>query len=606
MMISRRNFVMLTAIILVVLFMFQAAGVAKNRLNDAQTNEHALENQSEMQQSDAFSIEKKKDRMVLFIGDENTGSVAGTIRQWCTYSKRGLKTVCSASECESYLDGAEAILVDSNAFDPERDVAVLQGYVDRGTSLIFCNLPEVEVMERHVELQALLGIRAIYAKQTELTGVRMFDGFLLGGGQDYQAKKPEEQKLQDLNLTVPWYLTVDGNTTYMIGLVDELKCQGGEIDNEYAPGLIWCYGGKGNGRVFVVNGDYMEDATGIGILGAMMSALHDYELYPVVNAQNLSIVNYPSCAKENSKELQKRYSRDLSSLYRDVIWQSISAVTERSRSKTTALLAPQYDYTDENEPLADTLTYYAKLFREKGIELGLSFQQVSSVSLEEKIERDLSFLNENLQGYEYRAVYVPEPDWESSGVLHGQKGLSSVTTVLADYAGEEPLLSYKNGLLVQRGTNDACQHTYSENLRMRSIESAIGYTSVILDMERVAYPKTDEDSWEKLYEQFSANLMTYWRPYGSFDKTTLSESDVRVRRFLNMDYSANREGNEITVDIVNFEDEAYFILRTHGEDVVSVEDGSFQQLEEDAWLIGANAEKMVIMLENPHSLEYYY
>ena len=55
MMISRRNFAMLTAIMLVVLFMFQATGIAKNRLNHAQTNEYALENRTDMQSENAFS-----------------------------------------------------------------------------------------------------------------------------------------------------------------------------------------------------------------------------------------------------------------------------------------------------------------------------------------------------------------------------------------------------------------------------------------------------------------------------------------------------------------------------------------------------------------------
>lgn len=606
MMISRRNFAMLTAILLVVLFLFQATGIAKNQLNDAQTNEYALGNRTNLKASDAFSIEGQTKRLVLFLGDEETSRVMMTIRQWCTYSKRGLAVVGTAADCESYLDQAEIILIDSQVLDPGRDVAVLQRYVDRGTHLVFCNLPDVSVIGKNLELEALLGIKAVYSQQVELTGVQLFEGFLLGGAQTYQALKPEEEKRQDMDLTIPWYLTLDGNTTYMVGLMDDLKCQGGEIPNEYAPGILWCYSGKGHGKVFAVNGDFMEDATGIGILSAVMSELHDYEIYPVVNAQNLSVANYPSFANENSEVIEASYSRELPSLFRDVIWQSISSVAERNRSKTTALLAPQYDYTDGNEPSADTFTYYARLFREKGMEIGLSFEQVSSVPLAEKVKRDLSFLHENLEGYEYRAVYTHAFDAESRTVLGSQRGLSSITTVLTDYDKEESLLSYEDGILVQQGTDDAFVHTYSDDFRMRAVESALGYTSVILDMERVAYPQTEEDSWEKLYEEFSANLLTYWKPYSIFEKTTLSESDVRVRRFLSMDFSESREGDEITVEISHFEQGAYFILRTHGEEITEVVDGTFQKLEEDAWLIGANAEKIMIKLENEHRLEYYY
>ena len=100
--------------------------------------------------------------------------------------------------------------------------------------------------------------------------------------------------------------------------------------------------------------------------------------------------------------------------------------------------------------------------------------------------------------------------------------------------------------------------------------------------------------------------MTYWKPYSAFDKTTLSESDVRGRRFLNLDYSEERQGDVICVSVKNFEEEAYFILRTHGEKITAVENGTFTQLEEDAYLIGANEEKLMITLEKEHSLEYYY
>lgn len=605
MMISRRNFAMLTAIMLVVLFMFQATGIAKNRLNHAQTNEYALENRTDMQSENAFSPDVETDRRVLLVADEKTSGVAATVREWCTYSKRGLVMVENVEDCAPYLNSAEVLLVDSTALDFDRDVVVLQGYVDQGVSVIFCNLPDVTVVGNHVELEELLGIRGIYNPQVKLTGIQLFDGFLLGGMQIYKAEKPEEQELQDMDLTVPWYLTVNGNTAYMVGLVDDLKSQDGEVENEYAPGLIWRYSGR-SGSVFVVNGDFLEDVTGIGILEAMMYELHDYELYPIVNAQNLSVANYPSFANENSQEIQKRYSRELPSLYRDVIWQSISSVTERNRSKTTALLAPQYDYTDENEPLADTFTYYARLFREKGMEIGLSFEQISELPLEEKIARDLSFLNENLAGYEYRAVYVSQFDETSRKLLASQPGLSTVTTVATDYDSDQPLLSYEDDLLIQRGTNDAFSHTYTENLRMRSIESALGYTAVIMNMERVAYPQTEEDSWEKLYEKMSANLMTYWKPYDYFDKTTLSESDVRIRRFLNLDYSESRRGEQLSVEITNFEHEAFFILRTHGEQVKDVENGTFLKMENDAYLIGADAENIVITLEKEDDKEYYY
>lgn len=623
MMISRRNFAMITAIMLVVLFMFQSTGIAKNRLNNAETNEYALENQTAMGADGAYSPEAKRmriirgeektatgadgssnKRLVLFVGGTDS-KVFHTVRQWCSYSKRALLLVPHAKDCAAYADETEIILVDGQQLDLGTDVPVLREYVEQGTSLVFCNLPDARTMAWYVELEELLGITAIYDYSVELTGVHLFGGLLIGGERIYKAKNEEEAKrLQDMNLTVPWYLTLNGNKSYMVGLLDDLKSQDGEMPNEYAPNLIWRTSKSGRGQVFAVNGTFLEDTLGIGILEGMLADLHGYEIYPVVNAQNFSVVNYPSFANENSEEIHARYSRELPSLYRDIVWQSISTVTERSRSKTTMLLAPQYDYEDENEPSAEAFTYYARLFREKRMEIGLSLEQVSQVPLDEKLEKDLSFLNEHLEGYVYRSAFAPKPNAGTVGRLGNKEELQTVSTLLTDYDSGSDLLYYVNNCCVQQGTNDIFNHTYMENLRMHAIESALGYTSVVLNMNRVAYPQGDEDSWERLYEAFSSNYLTYWSVYSYFEKTTLSESDVRVRRFLNLDFAERRAGDSLYVDVKNFEEEAYFILRTHGERIKEIRGGSVIELEDDAFLIRAEEKSFEIILENGNILRY--
>lgn len=631
MMISRRNFAMITAIMLVILFMFQSTGIAKKHLNDAHTNEYALENQTAMRSQDAYSPDVKRmrilngesgapgagkgetegeettsnKRLVLFLGD-GSSKVYHTVRQWCTYSKRALLSVRHASECEAYLDQAEIILVDGQRMDLANDIEPLREYVDGGCHLIFCNLPDAHMLGAYVELEELLGITAIYDYDVELTGVHLFEGLLIGGERIYRSEnEEEEERFQDMELTVPWYLTLGGNKSYMVGLLDDLKSQKGDMPNEYAPNLIWRTSKSGKGQVFAVNGTFLEDTLGIGILEGMLSDLHGYEIYPVVNAQNFSVINYPSFANENSGEMQKRYSRELPALYRDIIWQSISTVTERGRYKTTALLAPQYNYGDDNEPSAEAFTYYARLFRENRMEIGISLEQVSRVPLDEKLENDLSFLNEHLVGYVYRSAFAPEPNGETVGLLKKTEGLQTISTLVTDYDSTRDLLYYVNDCCVQQGTNDAFSHTYMENLRMHALESALGYTSVVLNMNRVAYPETEEDNWERLYEAFSSNLLTYWKVYSDFEKTTLSESDVRIRRFLNLDFTEERTGELLRVSVGNFETEAYFILRTHGERIARLEGAGAIELEDDAYLIRAESETFEISLENDSTPHYY-
>lgn len=63
--------------------------------------------------------------------------------------------------------------------------------------------------------------------------------------------------------------------------------------------------------VFAVNGAYMEDAAGLGILSAMSAKMEPYGIYPVVNAQTLVYANYPGVADENKEMLMERYSQSM-------------------------------------------------------------------------------------------------------------------------------------------------------------------------------------------------------------------------------------------------------------------------------------------------------
>lgn len=636
-MISKRNFALITAMMLVVLFMFQATGVAKDRWNDAEKNEYAEQNRTNLSQKDAFSPEKSRGetvvkiesnsdstlgseseigfeamsqvtndhkRKVLFVGDRTGSAVAETVYQWCTYSKREIAWMSSVSMCQSYLDEAEIILIDSNYLQLATDVQRLNQMADQGMNLIFCNLPEVEVLSAYPEFQKLVGITGVAANEVELLGIHLFAGLIVGGERIYMVEKPEEERLQDMELTVPWYITLNGTKAYMVGMLENMGDKEGQTRNEYAPNLIWRNSSGGSGQVFVVNGDFIEDQSGIGILEGMVCDLYPCEAYPIINAQSLSIANFPSFTMENSAKMQELYSRELPVLYRDVIWQGISTVTERNRQKITALMAPQYDYTDGLEPSGETFTYFARLFNEKRTEIGLSLDQISDMPLTEKVKKDLAFLNTNLPDYEYRAAYAPEYNDEIAGVLEKGDQLDSVTTVLTGMENDQPLVSFAGGCTLQKTTSDAFHHSYTENFRMRCVESALGYSAILMDMERVAYPQTSEDGWEKLNEEFASNVLTYWKDYESFDKVTLSQSDVRIRRFLCLDYDMWREGDAFNIAIKNFEQEAFFILRTHGESPKEILGGEFVELEDDIYMISCRNPWVRITLEPDEVLRY--
>lgn len=90
-----------------------------------------------------------------------------------------------------------------------------------------------------------------------------------------------------------------------------------------------------------------------------------------------------------------------------------------------------------------------------------------------------------------------------------------------------------------------------------------------------------------------------------FTKTSISESDSRIRTFLGLNYESSRDGDKIHVTIQNRVGSAWFILRTHGEEIVSVEGGDFEMIETDAYLIRADEDCLDIQCRKTDRLHYY-
>lgn len=609
-MVSRRNFFTVTIIMFVLLFLFQAPEVVKDKMNHYNSNVYEEKTKTAYTASSVYTASAKtaaeNGRYAVYIGDCEDGATGSMVRQWCIYTKRYCENYSSLA-AYSFDRGAlpEVLLIDSAYLDLERDSGALLSMVKQGVNLIFCNLPEAAEIEAYPELMEVLGIRHVRSAAVEVTGLHLFSGLLLGGEKYYIAHNEKEAKRQDLELSVPWYYVSSGTKTYMAGMMDEADMEKQMLENEDLPAVIW-RNSIGGSRVFVVNGNYLSDNSGIGILDGMMVEMGDYELYPVINAQNMVMVNYPGFANENEEEMMRRYSQDLKAVYRDIVWPGITTVAERSHMGMTCMMAPQMDYQDGLEPQQDNLVYYMKLLQEQNAEAGLSGVWNPGVSLKDKLQCDKELLGETLSDYAILSFYQGSlTDAECREALR-EPVLQKVRTVYREYDGSSMLVDYtEDAVTVQTATNNGYSHTFSENLRMNSIQSALAYTSISTDLSLVAYPGDKEDSWEKLFDKFSSNTDTYWKQYKVFEATTLSDTDKRIREFLALDYSEERTENTITVTAKNFGEEAWFILRTHGEEITETAGANYDKIEEGAYLIELTSATAQIRLGNADKRYYY-
>lgn len=590
-MVSRRKFFSIAIMMFVLLFLFQFSMVLRDRQNTYDVNSNLAPKQNDgknvwkNEELDPASVGTTDRRYVLFVGDSSS-DMAEAVSRWCTYAKWDISKCSSMEkfkENDKNLPGM--LILESEKYALDDNLKKIEELEQKGVIIVFGCLENAENIEKNQELQDFMGICKVVSAKTEITGVKLFKGLLLGGEVVYETPEDKDERdRQDLQLNVPWYQVGSGTKTYMVGLLDQSK-QKETVENEELPTLIWRNGIR-NGSIFCVVGDYMKDSTALGLLDGMVAEASSYYIYPVVNAQNLSMINFPVFADENNEQMMELYSQSITGMARDIMWPSLISIVEKGGLKMTCFMQPQTNYEDGIEPTSKDLVFYLKQMKEQNAEAGLSLQYKNAGSLRDKLNQDAEFFRKADSSYKYGAAYTEEKDLDIVKALMNTELMKNVSTLVCEYTEDEPVISYcTDSVTLQSVTSDGMNYTYSDDIRMRSIQSSLGYTNVMLNMQKIFWPERKKDRWQIMQKRFSSNLLTYWKNFTGFDSTTLSESNTRTRTFLNLDFSETRTDDEITLK--TSESGSWFILRTHGEEIEEIEGGTQKKLEDNVYLIQA-------------------
>ena len=615
-MVSRRNYLTIAMMFVILLFMFQFTGVMKEQLSEYESNEYADDTTTSFQRSDAFLAEQTSADAceVIYVGEAG-GAEESVVKTWCSYRKRTFFCSSSLALLDSLQDDAlQVLVVDGSKVTSEEEVAVLRREAQMGVTVIFATLPQSSVIREYRDLRELLGIRAVIADEIPLAGMHLFSGFLLGGEEIYEVAEPGEEERQDMNPSVPWYTTGAGTKTYMVGTLsdetieqtvdNEIRAQYAGMEEEAAknsllPAILW-RNSVDTAKIFCVNGDYLADISAVGILDAMMGEAYDYDIYPVINAQNLVIADLPAFVSENEEEMQKRYSQSAQAVYQEIVWPSLTSIASRTGAKMTCMMTPQFTYTDEEEPDGENVTYYLKRLKEEHAEAGLSADSREGIPLSEKIKQDQTFWQTYAPSYRFLSLYA-----DGVKSIGEESALPAEIRTVALGSGASEAVGYLNeNVTLQPSTSSGIRHTFLDDFKVKCMETALGYSNITLDLYSVTYPEGDEDSWEKMSKKIAANLGTYWKAYEAFDATTLTESDVRIRRFLALDYKQQRTDNVIMLSLEHREDAAWFLLRLHGEEVTEVAGGSFEEVEDGVYLILAEEDEVSVDVQTGETWQY--
>lgn len=610
-MLSKRNLLMMLTMIIVVLILFLSSVVLKEYYNDYDVN-HMAESQL-AEKKESIGTEGEAVEQVFYFGQQEDNGYFSVIKEWTEYRKKTFTAFSSFDGADGIIETAYSnrtyFLVDGELLqtNTEEYAQVLTEYVSKGGVLIFYRTPSYDTIKGCETLRNLLGIQRLRAKSVKLQEIRLYSGFLLGGETHYSFVGVKNPELADMEREIPWYDISSRTKTYMVGFLSDEEKNSLDIENEDLPAIIW-RSNMGKGSVFAVNGDYIMNA-GMGILDAMLYESQEYSLYPVVNAQNLFIAGFPDLTNENEKQMAEIYGMTTEQFCRDILWPSFVAAADKNSWKITSFISVKQSDSTKTKPKTEGLIDYLKYFNEESTEAGVSLGRVGSSDIRLSVKDEKTELDKLKFNYLFAGGYVRNENKDKLENLLNENGqmdyFSDIHTVVGEYdKGKRILYWLTDKITYQNATTDAYRHSYRDSLMLKSIETALGYSGVQVDIYRILRPESEKDQWQNLADKMAANIDTYWKPFSAFDKTTVSQSDIRVRNFLNGSVKSFKDGNSISVKTEGFEGDAYLLLRTHGEQIADMAGGTYKKVENDSYLLKLTSDTAEITLKP--KIELYY
>jgi len=607
-MLTRRNFFVILIMFLVVFLMFMLVDISAGYLTRHQYNPqadvpvtiHAGHAYTHEMLNMAATITDLPQGAVdnpwvaIIAADEHSVNVLN-MREWCMYNRFRYQVFTQLPEPAQLAD-CHVILFD----DPIADAAqlpTLQAYALQGNDMIFTRLPTYQELQAAPELADFYGIQGFVQEQLPINGLYIFDEFFVGGERIYGLKDIYGDTDADIPATVPWY---DLRAGYLMFI--QAVAQDGSIDYMDLPGLLWrTY--TGNANVFVVNTDIFQGKNLPGLLTACMAQMRAYYVYPVVNAQTISVVDFPMLAQENAETMAALYSRGAEALGRDVLWPGIVKILKNYNSAFNFFMAPQLDYADGTQPTGTLLSFYRQEIEQQSGMLGLSMQQHSTATLETICAENAAFLEKEMPEYRFTAACVTgEQLAQLAGKEELPAPLGSATLLMTDMAENQPLMRFINGrTLAVSFTTDGFIHESMDDLRLLCIENALGMNNQKVEMGKAFYPAAGED-WNTLNLLWSRGD-TFQKPYHGFDNVTVYGLEEKARTFLSVDYEYGMENGVFCLDVTNGVKNASFVLRLADYAIQKVEGGSCKQLSDTAYLLQPEEGSMFLTLKPIHALD---
>ena len=527
------------------------------------------------------NIEKFDKDYLIIKGDDTV--ICENVKLALNYAKKGYKVADTASELNiNDLRDVKAVIVTTPNLNSLGDMILLMNSVKRGTNIFFASLPQEGSDNYDSYCSEAMGIVS-RTGEASIAGFQAFKGLYVQKG---------DIVCNDYPLTVQ-DIRIDATCRKYIF---EYSSDPNADQSSMVP-LLWrtIYG---EGQVYVLNADFMEQRYGMGLCIAVLSAMESEYAYPIIDAKVNFIDSFPFLSYENGDAMMRFYNRDSQTFIKDQVWPNLVTMMKDSDIKFTGFY---YAYItdvsrDTNNFNTDTLSYFKKQFSKYGCEFGFGGYHKDLLS-DKELEQDAMDASYNQFKYNMGSynllTYKYSNDIHQAVQADMLRKLRKVSVYVSRLDVPEGSTEYKAdlGFAESNIVNlpiicEEVEPSFSDYWKACNMSSGLGLSTHYFDMYDVITNKSNYSlEWmtyaQNLAKQFNLlNRGTSW-----LTERTSAQTGYRAKRYLCLMPEIKFSSNELTIKCDNFDDRASFIVKTSKK--IKPDDAKFTatKLSDDFYMV---------------------
>lgn len=427
--------------------------------------------------------------------------------------------------------------------------------------------------------------------------------FMLGGGQAYEITDPYD-------------------SAWAVQLSEQAKVHA-QVEDENGQPVIW-ENQYGKGKFVVDNFGLYEKAVR-GFYAASYSLLTDVGIYPVINGSTFYLDDFPSPVPNGDGTYVKRdYEMSISEFYMNVWWPDMLELASDHGIHYTGVMIENYedatDGTIEKQKDTKRFEYFGNMLLHQGGELGyhgynhqplslpntdygdvLPYDTWKNQSAMKKAVKELVRFGDEIFPSTSMSVYVPPSNVLSAeGRRMLAKDFPQIRTIASNYFTSE--FAYmqefevaEDGIVEQpRIISGAIIDNYMKiaalsELNMHFVNSHFIHPDDLLDEDRGAAL-----GWEKLKGNLSDYMDWLDDSAPSLRQLTGSELSGAIQRYGAVTFTKTVTDQAIRLELDNFYDEVYFMVRINEGTPGEVSGGKLTHLTGNLYLLKAKEPTVII------------